>query len=832
MENRSLVVILLDIDRFKEVNDTLGPSIGDALLQGVANRLVRRLKNIEMVARIGGDEFVVLQLTDKPATTSAVLAKKIQTILSTSFDIDDHQIVVGTSIGIAIGPGDGDDPDQLLKSADLALTRAKSDGPGTSRFFEREMDQNMQARHKLERDLRSALQHGELELYYQPQLNLERGHISGFEALLRWNHPERGLVLPGEFIPIAEETGLIVPMGEWTLRQACADAVKWPKGIKVAVNLSATQFRSGNVRHAVIAALGASRLLPQMLELEVTESVLLQDSDGVAETLSKLHDIGVGIALDDFGTGYSSLSYLKRFHFDKIKIDQIFIKELGEQADSSLAILRSIIALGTSLGIATTAEGVETKEQLERMRKEGCTEVQGYYISVPRPRVRHCGNAAIRQTGARPSSAAPADCAKAILTLERSCGTTARRRRLRSTINGVPGSVPGQPSDGDDRMQKEVAPPGRVQRLRGGMPILFGLASLLAFYIYGGAWLADPTQLAVRALLFVWLLATILVCIFAVVQHAEILADLLGEPQGTLVLTISVVVIEMALIVTVMLEGVSDPTLARDTMFAVIMIMMNGMVGLSLLAGGLRHVQQEYNLDGARAYLAVIIPLTAVVLILPNLTKSTDDGSLSFWQATFFSIATIMLYVIFLGLQAMRHRGFFQEPGSEPQDHDPQPPGADPDYRRRAIAIHAGLLFVTMVPIVGLAQYLAVMVEHGIHTLGVPSAVGGILIAALIFAPESISALEAAVANKLQRSINLCLGSALSTVALTVPIVLIIGLATGQSITLGLENDNALVLALTLLVSMLTFTGGRTNVLQGAVHLLLFFTYIVLIFNP
>jgi len=381
----SLVVLLFDIDRFKEVNDTLGPSIGDALLLGIAQRLRRRLKGVEMVARIGGDEFVVLQLAGKPATAAATLVKKIQSALSTSFDLDDQQVIVSTSIGIAIGPGDGNDPDELIKNADLALTRAKSDGPGTSRFFEREMDQQMQERHKLERDLRAALQNGEFELYYQPQLNLQRGEITGFEALLRWNHPKRGLVSPADFIPLAEETGLIVPIGEWTLRQACADAVKWPKGLKVAVNLSAAQFHFGNVRQAVISALGASHLLPQGLELEVTESVLLQDTDCVAETLDKLHDIGVGIALDDFGTGYSSLGYLKRFHFDKIKIDQVFIKEVAHWPNSSLAILRSIVALGKSLGIATTAEGVETAEQLERVRTEGCTEVQGYYIGVPRP---------------------------------------------------------------------------------------------------------------------------------------------------------------------------------------------------------------------------------------------------------------------------------------------------------------------------------------------------------------------------------------------------------------------------------------------------------------
>ena len=270
----SLVVLLFDIDRFKEVNDTFGPSVGDELLQGVAQRLKRRLKGVEMIARVGGDEFVVVQSADKPATAAATLARKIQSILATSFDLDDYQIVVSISIGIAIGPGDGSDPDQLLKNADLALNRAKMDAPGSSRFFEREMDQRMQTRRKLERDLRAALHAGELELYYQPQLNLERNEISGFEALLRWHHPERGLVSPADFIPLAEETGLIVQIGEWTLRQACAEAASWPKVLKVAVNLSPAQFRFGNVRQAVISALGASQLPPQRLELEVTESLL------------------------------------------------------------------------------------------------------------------------------------------------------------------------------------------------------------------------------------------------------------------------------------------------------------------------------------------------------------------------------------------------------------------------------------------------------------------------------------------------------------------------------------------------------------------------------
>jgi len=380
-------------------------------------------------------------------------------------------------------------------------------------------------------------------------------------------------------------------------------------------------------------------------------------------------------------------------------------------------------------------------------------------------------------------------------------------------------------------MQKSVAAPSWQRRLRSEMPLVFGLFTLVLFLLYGPTWLAEIQNFAARGALFVWLLAAIGLCIFGVVRHADRLAELLGEPLGTLILTVAVIVIEVGLIISVMMQGVADPTLARDTMFAVIMIMMNGMVGLALLAGGIRHVQQEYNLEGARAFLAVLLPLSAVALVLPNRTVSGDAGAMNFWQAMFFSIATILLYAIFLGLQTMRHRGFFVAPGEE-EEAPSEDVLADPASRRHSIAFHSLLLFLTMVPIVGLAEYLAAMIEQGIHTLGVPTAAGGVLIAALILAPESISAFEAAVANKLQRSINLCLGSALSTVALTVPAVLVIGLASGQEVKLGLTGDNTVLLMLTLLVSMLTFSGARTNVLYGAVHLLLFLTYIVLIFNP
>jgi Ca2+:H+ antiporter len=382
-------------------------------------------------------------------------------------------------------------------------------------------------------------------------------------------------------------------------------------------------------------------------------------------------------------------------------------------------------------------------------------------------------------------------------------------------------------------MHQEASHQRWERRIRSETPFLIGAVTLGLFLVYGRVWLADPGQLVERGVLFVWLMTAITCCIFGVVRHADALAELLGEPLGTLILTISVIVIEVSLIAAVMLEGVTDPTLARDTMFSVIMIMMNGMVGFCLLSGGILHVQQEYNLEGARAYLAVLIPLSAIALILPNRTVSTAlEGTLNFWQAMLFSAATIVLYAIFLGLQTMRHRGFFEELRENGDDCEAERETPAADGHRQSVGTHAVLLLLTMVPIVGLAEYLAVMVEQGIHTFDIPTSVGGTLIAALILAPESITATKAALANKLQRSINLCLGSALSTVALTVPLVLMIGLATGQSVMLGLEDENILLLVLTLMVSMLTFSGARTNVLHGAVHLLLFFTYVVLIFNP
>jgi diguanylate cyclase (GGDEF)-like protein/PAS domain S-box-containing protein len=381
-----LAVLMLDLDRFKEINDTLGHPAGDALLKAIAQRLTGCVREGDTVARLGGDEFAVVETVTDPATEGAALAERIQEAMSAPFDVNGHQVVMGTSIGIAVFPGDGNDPDQLLKNADLALYRAKGEGRGIYRFFEPEMNERMQERRNLERDLRNALSNEEFELYYQPFVSAEREDVCGFEALLRWHHPERGLVSPAEFIPLAEETGLIVAIGDWVVRQACLQAQSWPEHIKVAVNLSAMQFRGRNLVRMVQDALANAGLLAQRLELEITESVLLQSSEATLDALHELRALGVRIAMDDFGTGYSSLSYLRRFPFDKIKIDQCFIADLSsDMADDALSILRAITTLGACLGMTTTVEGVETKEQVEKLRGEGCTEMQGYYFGRPIP---------------------------------------------------------------------------------------------------------------------------------------------------------------------------------------------------------------------------------------------------------------------------------------------------------------------------------------------------------------------------------------------------------------------------------------------------------------
>ncbi len=375
---------LLDLDHFKNVNDTLGHAVGDKLLQLVSQRLSSLVRETDTVARMGGDEFAIVQTALEQPADAATLANRIIEAISAPYDIDGHQVTIGTSVGIAIGPNDGTDPNQLMRNADLALYRGKSEGRGVYRFFEPGMDFQLKARRALECDLRAALTDGQFILYYQPVINLERNDITGFEALIRWQHPERGLVPPNEFIPLAEEIGLIVRIGEWALRQACATVAKWPGDASVSVNISPAQFRSPGLVQAVLIALADSGLPAQRLELEITETVLLEDSEQTLSTLHRLRDLGVRIAMDDFGTGYSSLSYLQSFPFDRIKIDRSFVKDITS-ASGSLNIVRAVAAMARGLGMAATAEGVETQEQLETVRSEGCTEMQGFLFSKPRP---------------------------------------------------------------------------------------------------------------------------------------------------------------------------------------------------------------------------------------------------------------------------------------------------------------------------------------------------------------------------------------------------------------------------------------------------------------
>jgi diguanylate cyclase (GGDEF)-like protein len=375
---------LIDLDHFKNVNDTLGHPAGDKLLKMATERLRGVARGGDTVARMGGDEFAIVQTAIEHPSDATALALRLIEIVSEPYDVDGQQVVIGTSVGIAVGPADGLSPDELMRNADLALYRAKGDGRGTFRFFEQAMDAQMQERRAMERDLRKALAAGEFELHYQPVVNLARDEIRGFEALIRWRHPEKGLIPPSAFIPLAEEIGFIIPLGEWALRKACATAAKWPGQLEVAVNLSPAQFGTPGLLEVVVGALAASGLPADRLELEITEGTLLQDSENTLSTLFQLRALGVRIALDDFGTGYSSLSYLQSFPFDKIKIDRSFIQDVAEGV-GSLNIVRAVAAMAKGLGMSTTAEGVETLEQLETVRAEGCTEMQGFLFSRPLP---------------------------------------------------------------------------------------------------------------------------------------------------------------------------------------------------------------------------------------------------------------------------------------------------------------------------------------------------------------------------------------------------------------------------------------------------------------
>ena len=382
--DRQLAVLYIDIDEFKSVNDSLGHLIGDELLKSVAASLNRCAGESDFVARLGGDEFAIVQTAIRESSEAVDLVNRIFEAIRAPYECLGHQVTTDASIGIALAPRDGTDLDQILKNADLAMYAAKSAGRHTFRFFEPAMDAQVRARHVLEMDLRQAISDGGFEVYYQPCLGLRDNRITACEALVRWRHPQRGMISPAEFVPIAEETGLINRLGEWVLTTACREAAKWPADVRLAVNVSPVQFRSGTLALKVTAALAASGLPPNRLELEITEAVLIRDDDDALAILHQLRAIGVRIALDDFGTGYSSLSYLKRFPFDKIKIDRCFVTDIAE-ADGSADIVRAVVNIAAERRMTTTAEGVETREQQELLRALGCSEMQGFLFSAPKP---------------------------------------------------------------------------------------------------------------------------------------------------------------------------------------------------------------------------------------------------------------------------------------------------------------------------------------------------------------------------------------------------------------------------------------------------------------
>ena len=374
----------LDLDRFKSVNDTLGHPVGDALLKAVAERLRLTVREIDTVVRLGGDEFSVLQLgVDEPEQAMS-LARRLLEVISAPYQIAEHAITIGTSIGIALAPRDGLDADDLIKKADIALYHTKATGRGTATIFEPSMQANFLARRALEQDLRDAITDEQFDLHYQPVVDLKSGSVSSVEALIRWTHPTRGAVSPMDFIPVAEEVGLISAIGEWVLRRACKDAMQWPAGIKIAVNVSPSQFKSTDLVALVTNTLAEVGLDAGRLTLEITESTILQGDDAVLSVLNRLREQGVTIALDDFGTGYSSMSYLRRFPFDTLKIDRSFIRDAADRSDSA-AIVRAIASLASSLGMKTVAEGVETNADLDMVRAAGCSHVQGYLFSRPVP---------------------------------------------------------------------------------------------------------------------------------------------------------------------------------------------------------------------------------------------------------------------------------------------------------------------------------------------------------------------------------------------------------------------------------------------------------------
>jgi diguanylate cyclase (GGDEF)-like protein len=380
--NRPCALFFLDLDNFKNINDSLGHGVGDQLLRRVGTRLKSCVADGDLLARLGGDEFALLSWRYASPEEAAALAERLVVLLSEPCQLDDAMVEVRASLGVALAPRDGRDPQSLLQCADLALYAAKAAGRNTYRFFVPQMAESARARVRLQHELGQALTAQQFILHFQPQLRLDTGEVIGFEALVRWQHSERGLVGPGEFIPIAEETGQIVTLGNWVLREACKAAAKWPSDLRVAVNLSAVQFRSSSVIDLVDEALAESGLAPERLEVEITESALIEDHDGAQATLVALRSRGIRVAMDDFGTGYSSLAYLRRFPMDKLKIDGMFVRSLDSDLDAQ-AVVTAIISLARALRLETTAEGIETKEQLVMLRALGCDDVQGYLIARP-----------------------------------------------------------------------------------------------------------------------------------------------------------------------------------------------------------------------------------------------------------------------------------------------------------------------------------------------------------------------------------------------------------------------------------------------------------------
>ncbi len=401
---KSLAVLFVDVDHFKHINDSLGHAIGDRLLQSIARRMVACVRGSDTVSRLGGDEFVILLSEVEHAEDAAVSAEKLLIAVSMPHRIDEHDLHVTVSLGIGVYPGDGTDKETLMNHADIALAHAKNNGRNNFQFFEQHMNVRADERHTLESGLRRALQRGELVLHYQPTVNLETGTLSGVEALIRWQHPERGLLLPAQFLPVAEASGFIVTIGQWVVREACREArARLDEGlapIAVAINVCALELRTKGFVDGIRAALSEMRLEPPLLQIELTESVLMHDSQSTAEVLRALRAIGIGLTLDDFGTGYASLSYLRRFPIDALKIDPSFVRNITTDLDDA-SIVSAVVSMGRSLNRRVIAEGVETREQLAVLRAHQCGEGQGYYFSRPMPAAEF---AALLGSGMRASS--------------------------------------------------------------------------------------------------------------------------------------------------------------------------------------------------------------------------------------------------------------------------------------------------------------------------------------------------------------------------------------------------------------------------------------------